>query len=270
MEVTEQIVKKEIVYEEVKTAYTETKVSRSQMTVSEGQKVILKANISGASNIKWVLNGVELTNSEQYRYGVSGDDQTLTIKKVSHKEGGSFTCEAETEHGLVKCHFEITVTQKRSDAPSFIVQPKSQNVNVGQNVIITCEVTGEPSPEVEWLKDNMTGDRGPIGADGLAGQEGPRGIPGKRGLPSAKTDSLRYCGDGILQSENGEQCDDGNQEVSDNCINCQKAFCGDGHRHIGVEQCDLRDFGQQTCASYLPGMGYPGRNVEKILYNPVK
>ncbi|KAK6485023.1 titin-like [Huso huso] len=156
MEVTEQIVKKDIVYEEVKTAYTETKVSRSQMTVSEGQKVILKANISGASNIKWVLNGVELANSEQYRYGVSGGDQTLTIKKVSHKEGGSLTCEAETEHGLVKCHFEITVTQKRSDAPSFIVQPKSQNVNEGQNVIITCEVTGEPSPEVEWLKDNMT------------------------------------------------------------------------------------------------------------------
>ncbi|XP_041117795.1 acetylcholinesterase collagenic tail peptide-like isoform X2 [Polyodon spathula] len=72
-------------------------------------------------------------------------------------------------------------------------------------------------------------------------------------VQSAKTDSSRYCGDGILQSENGEQCDDGNKEVSDNCINCQRAFCGDGHRHIGVEQCDLRDFGQQTCASYLPG-----------------
>ncbi|XP_033901261.3 acetylcholinesterase collagenic tail peptide-like [Acipenser ruthenus] len=84
-------------------------------------------------------------------------------------------------------------------------------------------------------------------------------------VQSAKTDSLRYCGDGILQSENGEQCDDGNQEVSDNCINCQKAFCGDGHRHIGVEQCDLRDFGQQTCASYLPG-SYGNLKCDRYCY----
>merc|ERR1712071_736899 len=68
---------------------------------------------------------------------------------------GIITCEAKTEHGAVKCQFDTTISDKRSDAPSFLSQPKSQNVNAGQNVTFKCEVSGEPSPEVEWLKDNV-------------------------------------------------------------------------------------------------------------------
>lgn len=97
---------------------------------------------------------MELSNSEQYRYGVSGNDQTLTIRCVSQQEQGMITCEAETEQGPVQCHFNTKVTAKHSDAPHFLVQPKSQNVTEGQEVTFTCEITGEPSPEVEWLKDN--------------------------------------------------------------------------------------------------------------------
>uniref|UniRef100_A0A668AW87 Uncharacterized protein n=1 Tax=Myripristis murdjan TaxID=586833 RepID=A0A668AW87_9TELE len=31
------------------------------------------------------------------------------------------------------------------------------------------------------------------------------------------------------------------------------AYCGDGYRHEGMEECDGKDFGYQTCKSYLPG-----------------
>ncbi|XP_064419283.1 acetylcholinesterase collagenic tail peptide-like isoform X2 [Latimeria chalumnae] len=65
--------------------------------------------------------------------------------------------------------------------------------------------------------------------------------------------SQSQCGDGIIQFENGEQCDDGNQVFSDNCISCRRAFCGDGYRQEGLEECDRSDFGYQTCSSYLPG-----------------
>ncbi|KPP56275.1 hypothetical protein Z043_126126, partial [Scleropages formosus] len=88
-------------------------------------------------------------------YGVSGNDHTLTIKNVSQHEEGIITCEAKTEEGIVKCQFDTTVTSKRANAPSFLVQPKSQNVNEGQNVIFTCEITGDPTPEIEWLKNNV-------------------------------------------------------------------------------------------------------------------
>ncbi|XP_031217967.1 acetylcholinesterase collagenic tail peptide isoform X5 [Mastomys coucha] len=59
------------------------------------------------------------------------------------------------------------------------------------------------------------------------------------------------CGDGVLQP--GEECDDGNPDVSDGCIDCHRAYCGDGYRHQGVEDCDGSDFGYLTCETYLPG-----------------
>ncbi|KAI5944893.1 acetylcholinesterase collagenic tail peptide isoform X2 [Manis javanica] len=59
------------------------------------------------------------------------------------------------------------------------------------------------------------------------------------------------CGDGVLQP--GEACDDGNTDMGDDCISCHRAYCGDGHRHKGVEDCDGVDFGSLTCETYLPG-----------------
>jgi cysteine-rich repeat protein len=45
------------------------------------------------------------------------------------------------------------------------------------------------------------------------------------------------CGNGI--PEPGEQCDDGNFDNTDACLNtCQNATCGDGFVWAGVEQCD--------------------------------
>nr|XP_020144326.1 acetylcholinesterase collagenic tail peptide isoform X3 [Microcebus murinus] len=64
-------------------------------------------------------------------------------------------------------------------------------------------------------------------------------------------DQHSTCGDGVLQP--GEECDDGNNNVGDDCISCHRAYCGDGHRHEGVEDCDGSDFGHLTCETYLPG-----------------
>ncbi|XP_036070239.1 acetylcholinesterase collagenic tail peptide isoform X1 [Oryzias melastigma] len=61
------------------------------------------------------------------------------------------------------------------------------------------------------------------------------------------------CGDGKVQAQHGEECDDGNQIATDSCLNCKWAYCGDGYRHEGMEECDGKDFGYLTCKSYLPG-----------------
>ena len=49
------------------------------------------------------------------------------------------------------------------------------------------------------------------------------------------------CGDGFVWNTDGgnEQCDDGNNDNTDGCLNsCQTAVCGDGYVHSGVEECD--------------------------------
>ncbi|XP_039197897.1 acetylcholinesterase collagenic tail peptide isoform X3 [Crotalus tigris] len=73
--------------------------------------------------------------------------------------------------------------------------------------------------------------------------------------PSYPLDHLirdsNVCGDGIIQD--GEECDDGNTIVTDDCIRCHHAYCGDGYRYEGAEECDGNDFGYLTCKTYLPG-----------------
>ncbi|TNN88154.1 Acetylcholinesterase collagenic tail peptide [Liparis tanakae] len=66
-------------------------------------------------------------------------------------------------------------------------------------------------------------------------------------------DRVGVCGDGKVQAQHAEECDDGNQIVTDACLDCKWAYCGDGYRHDGIEECDGKDFGYQTCKSYLPG-----------------
>ena len=47
------------------------------------------------------------------------------------------------------------------------------------------------------------------------------------------------CGDGIVQNETGEQCDDGNARADDRCDSCRVTFCGDNIVQAGAgEVCD--------------------------------
>jgi len=49
---------------------------------------------------------------------------------------------------------------------------------------------------------------------------------------------LEYCGDGIIQEELGEVCDDANPSMMDICVDCQLAICWDGEIQLGIETCD--------------------------------
>jgi hypothetical protein len=54
------------------------------------------------------------------------------------------------------------------------------------------------------------------------------------------------CGDGVLNEDNLEECDDGNTNNEDACLNCQNARCGDfvhrkditNPKDVGFEACD--------------------------------
>ncbi|XP_041473506.1 collagen alpha-1(III) chain-like isoform X2 [Lytechinus variegatus] len=97
--------------------------------------------------------------------------------------------------------------------------------------------------------------RGPPGRQGMPGPQGPRGEKGEKGDSGSDTDILIpgqevECGNGIM--EPGEQCDDGNEDIHDGCIDCRRSYCGDGYRQRGVEACDGTDFDGKTCQYFFP------------------
>ena len=51
--------------------------------------------------------------------------------------------------------------------------------------------------------------------------------------------AAEYCGDGIVQPDRDEECDDGNARSDDECTElCQVSVCGDGILHPDEEECD--------------------------------
>ncbi len=69
------------------------------------------------------------------------------------------------------------------------------------------------------------------------------------------------CGDGKIQGD--EQCDDGNEIDSDNCVACLIAACGDGFVRDGLEECDDgNESNDDTCVAgcklFKCGDGFKG------------
>ncbi len=76
------------------------------------------------------------------------------------------------------------------------------------------------------------------------------------------------CGDQIPDPDLGEECDDGNLDDADDCLNdCTKARCGDTIVHAGFEDCDdgnLDDADEclSTCVTASCGDGFIQAGVE--------
>jgi cysteine-rich repeat protein len=67
------------------------------------------------------------------------------------------------------------------------------------------------------------------------------------GLAESTYALATLCGNGVI--DQGEECDDGNQITTDDCVNCQTAVCLDGFVHAGVEQCDDGNQIDDDCCS---------------------
>jgi len=75
------------------------------------------------------------------------------------------------------------------------------------------------------------------------------------------------CGDGYLDTNAGEICDDGNYSNGDDCVNCNEATCGDGFLHQDDEECepDLDGYCKDDCTLGSCGDGIvtsPAENCE--------
>lgn len=73
------------------------------------------------------------------------EENRFTIKNVSAKDSGRYTCEARNEAGSAFADFAVDVLIK----PSIKAYSKDVKVKEGDNAKLVCAAEGNPSPTIQ-------------------------------------------------------------------------------------------------------------------------
>ncbi|XP_043525679.1 titin homolog isoform X2 [Frieseomelitta varia] len=153
-----------------------TKILPGQLKVLEGATVKLECEIRADSkvDIKWYYESIEINPNSGARLSIShsGSKCCLTIENVQEIDSGRYVCEAGNSVGKVSSFARVLVVNDpkiieadeklRSRAlgdetedrpPEFTMRLRDRRVQVSFPVRLTCQVTGNPAPEVTWYKD---------------------------------------------------------------------------------------------------------------------
>ncbi|XP_068714967.1 neuroglian-like isoform X2 [Montipora foliosa] len=121
----------------------------SDQTVTEGNQITFECRGVGnpAPEINWIKDGEHM-----------GEGETLTVVALRN-DSGVYWCVAEND-------FSDTANASASldvqFAPSFTIVPSDQTVMEEDQVMFNCSATGNPVPNISWIKDGKTVGEGDV------------------------------------------------------------------------------------------------------------
>uniref|UniRef100_A0A674EB40 Myosin light chain kinase, smooth muscle n=1 Tax=Salmo trutta TaxID=8032 RepID=A0A674EB40_SALTR len=128
------------------------------LKVMDGSKVIMTVEVTGNPHpeIVWLHNGKEIQESEDFHFERKGSQYSLFIQEVFPEDTGKYTCEVWNEVGEVRTEASLTVQEPQDGVqPWFITKPKSTTASLGQNVLLSCAIAGDPFPQWSWMKQGQ-------------------------------------------------------------------------------------------------------------------
>ncbi|XP_076723331.1 myosin light chain kinase, smooth muscle isoform X2 [Callospermophilus lateralis] len=128
----------------------------SDLKVMDGSQVTMTVQVSGnpPPEVIWLHNGTEIQESEDFHFEQKGTQHSLCIQEVFPEDTGTYTCEAWNSSGEVRTQAVLTVQEPHDGTqPWFISKPRSVTASLGQSVLISCAIAGDPFPTVHWLRD---------------------------------------------------------------------------------------------------------------------
>ncbi|XP_055114946.2 myosin light chain kinase, smooth muscle isoform X1 [Symphalangus syndactylus] len=128
----------------------------SDLKVMDGSQVTMTVQVSGnpPPEVIWLHNGNEIQESEDFHFEQRGTQHSLCIQEVFPEDTGTYTCEAWNSAGEVRTQAVLTVQEPHDGTqPWFISKPRSVTASLGQSVLISCAIAGDPFPTVHWLRD---------------------------------------------------------------------------------------------------------------------
>lgn len=150
----------------------------AEQRVRDGEELRLSAQIEAypAVGVTWHRNGVRLRPSRRIIFTLDNDGFVeLVISNATPADGGTYKCVASNAVGSSECTSKVIIASEQCDRrngagdsvvptiyepnmpysrePLFVKKPRSFDAFEGDTVIISCEVIGDPKPEIVWLRD---------------------------------------------------------------------------------------------------------------------
>lgn len=127
--------------------------------VEEGTNVILDCRLVAVPEpeITWLYNGKEVSSTENIKVVTKSDSHmyctVLQITGVLKKQEGTYEIVAKNREGESILPIKLKVKTGEKEKPEILEPLKNAVVREGETFTLTTQVTGNPTPKVQWFKD---------------------------------------------------------------------------------------------------------------------
>ncbi|XP_068231428.1 hemicentin-1-like [Palaemon carinicauda] len=109
-----------------------------------------KLSLEGLASPTPSSSAISVSSSPSSWYEMSNDLSQLTLRKITIKEEGVYTCEVANEAGITKRTFTVdTLVPPDIDG---IQDVKIYEAAIGEPVVFECDAIGDPPPQVTWYR----------------------------------------------------------------------------------------------------------------------
>ncbi|XP_070305345.1 titin-like [Salvelinus sp. IW2-2015] len=144
-----------------------TQLSPVAVTIGDIARFTVTISCLPKPNVQWFHNGRVITSSSVYTFVQERDEYTLVINKVEKEFEGEYSCTASNRFGQSTCttflNIQVSDTKKperqvekmfkpTGQPPEFIKTIEPVQCSEGGLALFKYIVTGNPLPEVQWLK----------------------------------------------------------------------------------------------------------------------
>ncbi|XP_022697176.1 muscle M-line assembly protein unc-89-like isoform X5 [Varroa jacobsoni] len=126
------------------------------VAVFAGEQVKLEGWFNGYPEpiVKWSRGSTTLSHKADLQITVEKSYTSLVIPKAMQKDHARYTCVISNDVGSSSSAADVVIQTKRV-APQFTRRLDARVCKSGSEITLEVEVSGAPSPDVKWLRDEI-------------------------------------------------------------------------------------------------------------------